>query len=64
MPKSGKELVSLFKKAGYNIDKGGGKGIHWKLKRKGHPTVIIPNHKELAKGTERSILNILKKVKN
>lgn len=62
MPTSGKEMRKLFLKKGYSIEPGGGKGSHWKLKRKGSPTVIIPNHKELAKGTEQSLLKLLKKV--
>ncbi len=59
MPVSGKEMQKLFKKAGYDIVKGAGKGSHWKL-RKGYITVIIPNHKELSIGVEHSLKKILK----
>ncbi len=59
MPLSGKEMRKLFIRAGYEIVPGGGKGSHWKLKKKGRPTVIIPNHKELAKGTEYALKKIL-----
>jgi len=42
---------------------GGGKGSHWKLKKKGCATVIIPNHKELATGTEHALRKLLESVK-
>ena len=45
MPTSGKDIRKLFLKQGYSVESGGGKGSHWKLKRKDSPTVIIPNHK-------------------
>lgn len=59
MPISGKELAKLFKKAGFEEIKGGGKGSHMKF-RKDNRTVIIPNHKELKKGLERALKKILK----
>ncbi len=59
MPISGKELVKLFLKAGYKIVAGEGKGSHIKLKKQGSPTVIIPNHRELKKGTEHALRKIL-----
>lgn len=62
MPLSGKEMRKLFLKAGYEVDQGGGKGSHWKLKKAGHPTVIIPNHKTLKPGTEHSLRKLLKSV--
>jgi len=62
MPISGKELAKLFIKAGYKIVPGG-KGSHMKLKRSGHPTVIIPNHKELKTGTEHDLRKILENIK-
>jgi predicted RNA binding protein YcfA (HicA-like mRNA interferase family) len=64
MPLSGKEMCKLFQKAGYEIIPGGEKGSHWKLKKKGRPTVIIPNHRELKVGMEHALkkeLNSLKK---
>lgn len=54
MPTSGEDMRKLFYKKGYELVKGGGKGSHWKLV-KGNKTVIIPNHKELKKGTEHSL---------
>jgi predicted RNA binding protein YcfA (HicA-like mRNA interferase family) len=60
MPISGKEMRKLFYDMGYELVPGGGKGSHWKLKKKGCQTVIIPNHDELAKGTEHALRKILK----
>lgn len=59
MPISGKEIAKLFLKKGYEKVKGQGKGSHMKLKKKGRATVIIPDHKELAKGTEKALLKQL-----
>lgn len=58
VPISSKEMRKLFIDAGYEIVPGG-KGSHWKLKKKGCPTVIIPNHKELKPGTEHSLRKLL-----
>jgi len=58
MPLSGKDLCKLFLKAGYEIVPGG-KGSHIKLKKKNCPTIIIPDHKELAKGTEHALKKLL-----
>jgi len=63
VPISGKDLRKLFYDAGYELVPGGGKGSHWKLKKKGLPTVIIPNHKELKKGTEHALRKILEESK-
>lgn len=62
MPISGKDMCKLFQQAGYEIVPGGGKGSHWKLHKKGCPTAIIPNHRELRKGTEHTLRKILKQV--
>lgn len=40
------------------------KEVTGNLKKKGCPTVTIPNDAELAKGTEHSLLKVLEKVKN
>ncbi len=63
MPISGKDLRKLFYDFGYELVPGGGKGSHWKLKKKGCPTVIIPNLKELKKGTEHALRKILEETK-
>lgn len=62
MPISGKDMCKLFQRAGYEIVSGG-KGSHIKLKKKNSPTVIVPNHKELAKGTEHALRKILEEIK-
>ena len=62
MPISGKGMMKLFFEKGYVLV-AGGKGSHLKLKKKDNPTVIIPNHKELKKGTEHALRKILKMVK-
>ena len=62
MPISGKDMMKLFCQKGYVLVVGG-KGSHLKLKKKDNPTVIIPNHKELKKGTEHALRKILKMVK-
>lgn len=58
MPISGKEMRKLFVRVGYEVVPGG-KGSHWKLKKSGCPTVIIPNHKELKTGTEHALRKLL-----
>ena len=58
MPLSGREMIKLFEKKGFEIVKGQGKGSHRKL-RKGNKTVIIPDHKELKKGLEKALLKQL-----
>jgi hypothetical protein len=55
-------MRKLFYESGYELVVGGGKGSHWKLKKKGFPTVTIPNDAELANGTERALLKVLEKV--
>lgn len=61
MPMSGKEMVKLFQREGFEIIKGQGKGSHIKL-RKGSMTVIVPNHKELKKGLEHALRKQLEEV--
>jgi predicted RNA binding protein YcfA (HicA-like mRNA interferase family) len=62
MPLSGKEMMKLFLKEGYELVPGG-KGSHLKLKKKDNPTVIIPNHKELKKGLECALRKLLEQVR-
>jgi hypothetical protein len=35
-----------------------------KLKKRGNPTIIIPNHRELDKGMEHALLKILDTIRN
>lgn len=56
-------MRKLFYEVGYELVPGGGKGSHWKLRKKGHSTAIIPNHKELRKGTEHALRKMLEETK-
>ena len=53
---SSKEIVKALQKAGF--EKVSQKGSHSKYKKEGSPSriVIVPMHKEIAKGTLKSIL--------
>ena len=60
MPKlpiiSGKELVKVFTKIGYEVDHQTGSHIILRHKDPPHRRLTIPNHKEIAKGTLRAII--------
>jgi predicted RNA binding protein YcfA (HicA-like mRNA interferase family) len=62
VPLSGKDMMKLFLRKGYELVSGG-KGSHLKLKKKNNPTVIIPNHRELKTGTEHALRKILEAVR-
>jgi predicted RNA binding protein YcfA (HicA-like mRNA interferase family) len=52
---SGGDAVRIFIKAGWSVDRQ--RGSHVILVKEGHPaTLSVPDHKELAKGTLRSLL--------
>ncbi len=52
---SGVEAVKVFEKAGWTIDRQ--RGSHVILVKDGHlATLSVPDHKELAKGTLRSLI--------
>ena len=52
---SGGDAVRIFIKAGWSVDRQ--RGSHVILVKEGHPaTLAVPDHKELAKGTLRSLL--------
>lgn len=52
---SGAEAVKVCKKAGWTVDRQ--RGSHVILVKDGHPaTLSVPDHKELAKGTLRSLI--------
>lgn len=61
---SGKDLAKEFIRIGYRIVPGGGKGSHIKLERDNSPTIIIPGHRELRKGTELRLRKRLEEIKN
>ncbi|MBI2558317.1 type II toxin-antitoxin system HicA family toxin [Candidatus Woesearchaeota archaeon] len=60
MPKlpliSGKELVKVFAKVGYEIDHQTGSHVILRQKDAPHRRLTIPNHNEIAKGTLRAII--------
>jgi predicted RNA binding protein YcfA (HicA-like mRNA interferase family) len=52
---SGAEAVKIFEKAGWTVDRQ--RGSHVILVKDGHmATLSVPDHKELAKGTLRSLI--------
>ena len=53
---AGRELVRAFEKLGYVLDRQ--KGSHMLLREAAppHRRLVIPDHKEIAKGTLRAIL--------
>jgi len=53
---SGKKLIHILEKH-FNFDQVSQKGSHIKLKNKTKGT-IVPNHKEIAYGTFKSILDL------
>lgn len=59
MPISGKKIAKLFFRLGYVLVKRQGKGSHMKLRNSEGITVIVPNHKELSRGVEKSLKKIL-----
>ena len=60
MPKlplvSGRDLVKVFAKLGYESDHQTGSHIILRHKNLPHRRLTIPNHKEIAKGTLRAII--------
>lgn len=55
---SGKELVKILYKLGYqHIRTRGSHMILIKQTEKGKKTIPVPNHRELAKGTLKAIMN-------
>lgn len=53
---SGKKLCKILNKIGYNIDHQTGSHIILRNENLPYRRLTIPNHKEIAKGTLRSIL--------
>ncbi|MBN2571705.1 MAG: type II toxin-antitoxin system HicA family toxin [Ignavibacteriales bacterium] len=53
---SGREVVAALLKIGYEKDRQ--KGSHLILRQNTYPNrrIVVPNHKEIAKGTLRSII--------
>jgi len=53
---SGKELCKILGKVGYSVDHQTGSHIILRNEYPPHRRLTVPNHKEIAKGTLRSIL--------
>ncbi|WP_058866055.1 type II toxin-antitoxin system HicA family toxin [Chloracidobacterium thermophilum] len=53
---SGRELVKVLKKIGYEQDRQRGSHIIMRQKDYPHRRVTVPDHKEIAKGTLRAII--------
>lgn len=53
---SGQELCKILKKIGYSIDHQTGSHIILRNETPPHRRLTVPDHKEIAKGTLRSIL--------
>ncbi len=53
---SGREMIRLLTKMGFRVV--GSRGSHIRLKKRNEKvlTVVVPDHRELAKGTLRSIM--------
>ena len=52
---SGKDVVSIFEKFGYEIKSQ--KGSHIKMKREASRIILVPNHQIIDKGTLKAIYN-------
>jgi predicted RNA binding protein YcfA (HicA-like mRNA interferase family) len=57
MPMSGKDLRKLFEKQGWAFDRQSGSHM---IMKKDDKMASIPNHKELAKGTESALLKLMR----
>ena len=53
---SGRELIKALEKAGYVVDRQKGSHIILRRTEPPHRRVVVPEHKEIAKGTLRAIL--------
>lgn len=54
---SGRETAKALGRLGYQLQRGRGKGSHMALWHEGkRKTLIVPDHKELDRGTLRAIL--------
>jgi predicted RNA binding protein YcfA (HicA-like mRNA interferase family) len=54
---SGREAVKALSKIGYSLDHQTGSHMILRQREEPHRRITVPNHKELAKGTLRAIIN-------
>jgi predicted RNA binding protein YcfA (HicA-like mRNA interferase family) len=52
---SGSDLVAIFEKHGFTIKNQ--RGSHIKMHNESDKIIVIPNHKEIRKGTLKAMLN-------
>ena len=57
LPVSGKQMVKVFRKIGFQVERQRGSHI---VMSKGEDILVIPNHDTVAKGTERKLAEIIK----
>lgn len=55
---SGREVVKALARAGYEQDRQRGSHIILRQKEYPHRRIVVPDHKEVAKGTLRSIIRL------
>lgn len=53
---SGREVIKALSKAGYDVDHQTGSHIILRQRESPHRRVTVPNHKEIAKGTLKAML--------
>ncbi len=53
---SGRDLVSALRKFGYEFDRQRGSHMVLRQSQQPHRRLVVPDHKEIAKGTLRAIL--------
>ena len=53
LPVSGKQMVKVFRKIGFQVDRQRGSHI---VMSKENVILVIPNHETVAKGTERDLI--------
>ncbi len=53
LPVSGKQMVKVFRKIGFQVDRQRGSHI---VMSKEDTILVIPNHETVAKGTERELI--------
>jgi len=53
---SGRRVVRVLEKAGYEVDRQRGSHIVLRHSRPPHRRVVVPDHREVARGTLRAIL--------
>ena len=53
---SGRDVVSALGKIGYEADRQRGSHIVLRLNREPYRRIVVPNHRQVAKGTLRAII--------